>query len=197
MPKLTKNGSRISFLKTKQDFETPNMADFFKLVFMSGDLRVKFEKGVTDVIIIDVGFPLAKHFFKVNPLVIRDFFICVHQAYPVIVKEVHLINAPAFIYFVINFLKPFLGETLRQCIYVHRGVETLYEFVPRELLPEEYGGSCGKLEDLKMQTVKLLEEYTLWFKEIDQFKADESKRPKKEVVCKEITENEFTHLEID
>lgn len=28
-------------------------------------------------------------------------------------------------------------------------IDDLYEFVPREILPEEYGGNAGKLDDLK------------------------------------------------
>jgi len=35
-------------------------------------------------------------------------------------------------------------------------IETLYEFVPREMLPEEYGGNAGSLETLRTQTQKSL-----------------------------------------
>lgn len=36
------------------------------------------------------------------------------------------------------------------------GIETLYEHVPKELLPEEYGGLAGKLSDLKEEFMKFM-----------------------------------------
>lgn len=31
------------------------------------------------------------------------------------------------------------------------GIESLYEFIPQDMLPEEYGGTAGKLADFKAQ----------------------------------------------
>lgn len=38
-------------------------------------------------------------------------------------------------------------------------IESLYEFVPREMLPEEYGGGAGSLATLRAQTQKTLAEH--------------------------------------
>lgn len=37
-------------------------------------------------------------------------------------------------------------------------IDSLYAFVPREMLPEEYGGSAGSLATLRSQTQQLLAE---------------------------------------
>ncbi|KAJ3652298.1 hypothetical protein Zmor_018276 [Zophobas morio] len=174
LPDLTSDGKRISIARAaKYDFETPNIADMVKLIFMVGDLRLKLEEtGVFDVYIADFNFPLAKHFYKINPLVLKKMFMCVQEAFPVIIKEVHLINAPPFIEFVMNVIKPFFSLAARTHANVDSFSETLYEFVPKNILPEEYGGNAGKLSDLQDQWIRTLEEYSTWFEKEENIKAD-------------------------
>ncbi|XP_063924019.1 alpha-tocopherol transfer protein-like [Zophobas morio] len=183
LPDLTSDGKRISIGRTaKYDFETPNIADIVKLVFMAGDLRIKLEEIVVfDVYVVDLNFPLAKHFFKVNPLVLKNMFMCVQEAFPVIIKEVHLINAPFFSKFVINVIKAFLSPALSEVIHVHTSIETLYEFVPKNILPEEYGGNAGKLSDLYDQWIRTFEEHRSWFEKEENIKADLSIKAVKRV----------------
>lgn len=71
------------------------------------------------------------------------------EAYPVKLKEVHIINVSPLIDTVINWVKPFLKEKIRNRIHVHPdGLESLYKFVPREILPTEYGGDAGSLQEI-------------------------------------------------
>lgn len=36
------------------------------------------------------------------------------------------------------------------------GIESLYDYVPKEMLPDEYGGKAGKLTDLKEEFMQLV-----------------------------------------
>lgn len=64
-------------------------------------------------------------------------------------KEVHIINVSPLIDTVINWVKPFLKEKIRNRIHVHPdGLESLYKFVPREILPSEYGGDAGSIQEI-------------------------------------------------
>jgi hypothetical protein len=202
LPGLTPDFARVSVCRaSKQDFDTPNMADVIKVTFMIGDIRMGMEEtGVAyDIYIVDVGFPLAKHFFNVNPLVFKKMFVCIQEAYPVIIKQIHIVNASSFIYTAINTVKPFLGETLSKTIHVHMGVETLYDFVPKEILPEEYGGTAGKLVDFKRQWLKKLEESRAWFKQEESVKADETKRVQQDINYNAVfgMEGSFRKLSVD
>ncbi|XP_044260218.1 alpha-tocopherol transfer protein-like isoform X2 [Tribolium madens] len=174
LPHLTPDFSRVTIAKAaRQHFDTPTPSEFFKLVFMIGDLRLDMEElGVPyDVYILDAGFPWFGHFLKVSPFLFRKVFICIQEAYPVVIKQVHIVNANSFIDFAINTIKPFLNETLRNCIYVHRNVESLYDYVPRDILPEEYGGGGGKLTELKQSWIRELEKSTTWFEQQENIKA--------------------------
>jgi hypothetical protein len=64
------------------------------------------------------------------------------QAHPIRVRQIHIINCGAVIDKVMMLIKPFLSTRNYQMINCHTtGSETLFEFVPRELLPNELGES--------------------------------------------------------
>nr|CAD7412102.1 unnamed protein product [Timema cristinae] len=102
------------------------------------------------------------------------------EAYPVKLKEVHVVNVSPLVDTIINFAKPFLKEKIRNRIFCHPdGFESLYKYIPQEILPSEYGGYAGPIDVIHREWVKKLDSYTEWFKEQEDIKADESKRPGK------------------
>ncbi|KAJ3620314.1 hypothetical protein MTP99_004275 [Tenebrio molitor] len=180
MPGLTPDFRRVSVARALAiDFDTPDLNHFFKLVFMIGDVRIKTEDvGILgDIYVLDASVAVFKHFTKVSPMAIKKFFVCVQEAYPVKVKEVHIINATPFVDFVIKQVSFFLKEKIRRRIMVHPTVDSLLEFVPREMLPEEFGGTAGKMQKYSDQWIRMLQEYEPWFREQERVLADESKRP--------------------
>jgi len=51
-----------------------------------------------------------------------------------------------------------MNANVRNLLNFHApGTETLYEFVPLELLPKEYGGSAGNMKDIKSDYIKQIE----------------------------------------
>lgn len=50
----------------------------------------------------------------------------------------------------INLIFSFIDDLFQMHFHTNT-IEELYEFIPREILPEEYGGNAGKLDDLKEQ----------------------------------------------
>lgn len=61
-------------------------------------------------------------------------------------KEVHVVNVSPLIDTIIGWVKPFLKEKIKNRIYVHQDLESLHKYVPIDVLPEEYGGTAGKLQ---------------------------------------------------
>lgn len=130
-----------------KDIATPNVADIMKLVLMIGDIRLLEEQvGVAgDVYIFDASVATPGHFAKFTPAIVKKFLICVQEAYPVKLKEVHIVNVSPLVDTIINFVKPFLKEKIRQRIHFHSNVESLYKVVPKAMLPKEYGGDAGEI----------------------------------------------------
>lgn len=57
-------------------------------------------------------------------------------------------NAHPLVDTIYNWIKPLLKEKIRNRVHIHTdGLESLYKFVPKDILPEEYGGTAGKLQE--------------------------------------------------
>ncbi|KAK9872824.1 hypothetical protein WA026_019608 [Henosepilachna vigintioctopunctata] len=203
LPGLTPQGRRVTIIRgLDKNIETPNMADIMKISLMVGDIRLQIEKyGVSgDVYILDASVLTASHFAKAaNPILFKKFLICVQEAYPVKVKEVHVVNAIPLVDIVVNWVKPFVKEKLRNRVHIHSKLDSLYDFVPKDILPEEYGGTAGKMADFCNDWISKLEEFEPWFKAQENIKADESKRPGKPTNQNDLfgLDGSFRQLSID
>lgn len=151
LPGLTPNGRRVSVLRgDSKDVPTPDVANSMKIILMIGDLRLAFEElGVAgDIIIMDAAVATPAHFARFTPPLVKKFLICVQEAYPVKLKEIHIINVSPLVDTIVNFVKPFLKEKIRQRIHFHHDLDSLYKFVPKSVLPKEYGGDIGSIKDI-------------------------------------------------
>lgn len=210
LPGLTPNGRRVCVFRAAVDsadgIELPQVHNGMKVVMMIGDIRLKEEStGVAgDVYVLDASIAtptnFAQHFSKFTPALVKKFFVCVQEGYPVKVKEVHVVNASPLVDTIINFVKPFIKEKIRNRIHVHSdGYESLYKYIPKEMLPSEYGGGAGPIAKINEEWQKKMESYKEWFAEQENVKADESKRPGKPKTHDDLfgMEGSFRQLTID
>lgn len=202
LPGLTPDGKRVIVMTTPvKECDTNDIFEAMKMAMMIGDIRLEAEKtGVAgDVYILDASAATVSHFTKFTPSMVKKFLVCVQEAYPVKVKEVHVINVNPLVDTIVTWIKPLLKEKIRNRIHIHPNLETLFKFVPKEMLPEEFGGTAGKVEDFQAAWVKKLEEYGPWFKAQEDQIADESKRPGKPTNYDDLfgLDGSFKQLQID
>lgn len=74
------------------------------------------------------------------------------EAHPMRLINVHFINVPSFINQIMAIIRPFVRKEVEKLIRFHKaGADTLYEYVPKELLPAEYGGSTSTVEEIRKE----------------------------------------------
>lgn len=61
-------------------------------------------------------------------------------------------------------------------LFVHNSYESLYNYVPRQLLPMEYGGDGGTLESIINSWEKRIVSYKSYYNEEKNYGVDEGKR---------------------
>ncbi|XP_038213753.1 alpha-tocopherol transfer protein-like [Zerene cesonia] len=202
LPGLTPDGRRVTVCRgLDKNLDTNQINDAFKIALMIGDVRLREEKeGVGgDIYILDASIVTPSHLGKISPSAVKKFLICVQEAYPVKLKQVHVINTSPVIEKIVNFVKPFLKDKIKNRIHIHSDINELYNYVPKEMLPEEYGGNCGSLTDINEAWMNKLEEYTEWFKNEESVKANEALRPGKPTNYDELfgIDGSFRQLSID
>ncbi|KAG6449789.1 hypothetical protein O3G_MSEX006233 [Manduca sexta] len=202
LPGLTPNGRRVTICRgIHHNLDSQQIVDTLKLALMIGDIRLIEEKeGVAgDIYVLDAAILGPSLLTKLSATIIKKFMICVQEAYPIKLKEIHIINTSPIVERFVNFVKPFLKEKIRKRIFIHKEVKDLYKYIPREMLPEDYGGDCSTMEALHEQWTMKLQEYRDWFKRQESIKANEELRPGKPTNYDELfgIDGSFRQLTID
>lgn len=202
LPGLTSNGRRVTICRgLDKDIDADRLNNILKIALMIGDVRLKEElEGVGgDIYVLDASVVTPAHLAKISPSAIKKFLICVQEAYPIKLKEIHIVNTSAVVESLINFIKPFLKDKIKHRIFIHSNMNTLHEHVPKDMLPREYGGTGCSLDEVNQGWMKKLADYADWFKEQENVKANESLRPGKPTNYDELfgIDGSFRQLSID
>ncbi|XP_050353390.1 alpha-tocopherol transfer protein-like [Nymphalis io] len=202
LPGVTPKGRRVTICRgLYPTLDSQQITDTLKLALMIGDVRLVEEVvGVAgDIYVLDGAVLGPSLLARLSPSIIKKFMICVQEAYPVKLKEVHIINTSPVVERFVNLVKPFLKEKIRKRIFIHKEVKDLYKYVPQEMLPKEYGGQCGTMDELQERWTQKLIEYRDWFKLQDALIANESLRPGKPTNYDELfgIDGSFRQLAID
>ncbi|KAH8287669.1 hypothetical protein KR054_011340 [Drosophila jambulina] len=176
LPGLTPEGNKLLFFRmADQDPSTRNSVEESKIFFMLSDARftrpdVEVDPGKEyvlneadiasgDVQIVDIEGYTLRHLAYISIFVLRVYMKFLQEAYPCRLKAMHVINCPSFLDKLVSMMSPFLREEVRNMIKYHtEGLESLYEEVPRDMLPEEYGGKAGTMEQLKARSIESIRE---------------------------------------
>ncbi|KAF2887184.1 hypothetical protein ILUMI_18989, partial [Ignelater luminosus] len=95
------------------------------------------------------GFSLG--FVKqLTPALCKKAVMVVQNAYPYRLKGAYCLYTPAAYEIFLNMFTPFFGKKLKSRFRVFRedATERLYEYIPRRVFPEEYGGEAGPISKL-------------------------------------------------
>lgn len=111
-----------------------------------------------DIPIFDMSGFSYRHLTKLSLSTLRCYMKFTQEAFPVRLKQIHLINCSPVLSKVLMVLKPFMKTSVSKMLNFHLpNTTTLYDFIPRELLPNEYNGNAGSMDDIKQNFVKRLE----------------------------------------
>ncbi|CAN8026931.1 unnamed protein product, partial [Ixodes persulcatus] len=81
--------------------------------------------------------------------------------YPIRLKAIYIINNPPIFEVIYSIVKLFLKQKLVDRIhFIGRDYEKLHELIPREQLPEEYGGTLSNCDhDAFERGLRSMEEF--------------------------------------
>lgn len=162
------------------DFEEFDMETAVKLMLMVADISLKDDDSFSicgGIIVIDAAGLAMQHILE-GTSVAKKFYSCLKTAYSLEPQSVHVLNAPPFVLSVFNAYKSMLSaeKIAKLHIYDDDNIDELKESIPSSILPEEYGGSCGSVQDLAAEIKKKVESHKDWYLDDAQYCTDETKR---------------------
>nr|XP_046483453.1 retinol-binding protein pinta-like isoform X1 [Neodiprion pinetum] len=149
--------------------------------------------------ILDLTGSKFEHVGQFTPATVKKAVTCFQDAYPLRTKSMHFINLPPSFDMVFNIFKLFLKEKLKNRILIHSDQNTLYEHIPKEILPSDLNGNGPSIAELTAEWKQKVQDKRDWFLEDAQFCVDESKRAGKPVSGADLfgVDGSFKKLSID
>ncbi|RVE51216.1 hypothetical protein evm_004181 [Chilo suppressalis] len=150
--------------------------------------------------ILDLEDVTMGHFFQMTPLTMKKMVVSGQDALPIRMKGTHYLNTPTGFETVFNATKTLLNEKNRNRIFVHnRNYEDMYKYIPKEILPKEYGGYGGTIQEIIDYWEGKIKEYGWWLEEDLQYGTDETLRPGEPKTAADMfgVDGSFRQLEFD
>lgn len=168
LPQLTKEKYRITIGGIRDsDASKFDYVNCIKMALMLFDVR--FSEYDTDgeisegeISIMDMNSMGWRHFMKaVSHLITAKFYTkFIEDATPMKIVQAHIINPSNVVYKMFTLFKTFIKQETLDVFHIHTSMESLYEHVPRELLPVEWGGSKEiTIQGVREEWLKKMEDY--------------------------------------
>ncbi|CAO1416038.1 unnamed protein product [Diamesa tonsa] len=111
-----------------------------------------------DIPIYDMSGYSLKHLTKITLSTMRSYMKFTQEAMPVKLKQIHLINVSPLTNKFLTLARPFINSEVREMLKLHApNSTTLFDYIPQDILPEEYGGKGGTLADMKTKWIEEIE----------------------------------------
>ncbi|XP_039291894.1 clavesin-1 [Nilaparvata lugens] len=178
------------------DLKKFKFASAGKLNIMTSDVLQLNEGTIPGVVYVyDVKNMGLSHLLSTPIKVLRHYVIYGQESSPFPVKAIHFINTNPVMDKLINLVKPLIKSHVWKIQFFHSNMETLYQHIPKEVIPEEYGGNAPHTSELAEKNLEEMRKYREWFLEEETIRVDESKRIDKKK--SEQLANNFKKMELD
>ncbi|KAI5641591.1 CRAL/TRIO domain-containing protein [Phthorimaea operculella] len=180
-----------------------HLADIIKVALMVTEILMLEDDNLTimgeDIIVDmkDLGMSVLTQW---TPALAKKAITCFEKALPVRIKGNHILNTPPGFETAFTIFKTFLGEKMKKRVHVHnQNYNNLHKVVPKSVLPVEYEGDDGSIEELRDYWKEKVENYREWFIKEEEARSDESKRPGTPKNSSNLfgVEGSFRKLEVD
>ncbi|KAK3909362.1 Alpha-tocopherol transfer protein-like, partial [Frankliniella fusca] len=140
--------------------------DYVKMLLLVADVRLVSETNIPagDVPVFDLKDVSLRHLARVVLPSLRKYMQYFQEAHPVKLKHIHIINMPPIMDKIMTLIKPLTRREVSSMIHYHPpGDPAFHDFVPKELMPKEYGGDQPSCAELKGQGTTYRDERSIEF----------------------------------
>lgn len=202
LPKATPDGHKVIFCRNVNP--DPSLfvhCEATKVFLMVTDLWLLSEGTAPGhVIVFDMEGATLGHLARMGIVTFKKFFYYLQEALPFRLKGLHFINVVPFMDKLMAMMKPFMKKEVLDVLHIHAdGLDSLEKFVPRYVLPEEYGGDAPSFISMHELTLPRLLANREYFAAEEKRVVQETRRPGKACNAGDLfgVEGSFKKLDID
>ncbi|XP_041971676.1 uncharacterized protein LOC121727757 isoform X1 [Aricia agestis] len=149
LPKMTSEHERVYLLRNDAKKFEHGLLHYYKYVIALAEYEMAhdYNNGVIaifDYMDVDM-FVLMKH---TNIVEMHLALMIMTEGFGMRVKGLHILSKNKGIGVVVKIFKRVLSKKLANRLQVHKSFDTLYDYVPKDVLPVEYGGPEKSLRTL-------------------------------------------------
>ncbi|CAK1590212.1 unnamed protein product [Parnassius mnemosyne] len=177
LPKKTSINHRVSIFRLQRPFDFI-AADVMKMAFMLLEYRILNDISLGEQWIFDLTNLSFQNSVQMTPVLITKLIYYIRFYFGSKIKGIHIVNMPAFVAPLLNIVKKIMKPKVAKRIYVYNNFDQIYEILPKNILPKEYGGdelSCQEIADEWRNAIQT-DAWRTYFSEQDKLISDESKR---------------------
>ncbi|XP_070491079.1 uncharacterized protein [Chironomus tepperi] len=157
------------------------LEDIMKCFTLIGDLLHEEDDQMIisgQINVVDLKHASIAHFTAFTPQMMKKMTVMMQDASPFRLKAIHYINVPSFFEKMFAVFKQFLNEKTKSRIHIHGSdLESLYKFIPKHILPKEYGGDGDTVDNImKYWEDKIYANRQLLVDQTTKYGVDEKKR---------------------
>jgi len=177
LPKRDQHGRRVIFSRAAAFDPTKyTTSDMMRAHVMTFETLLNDEenqvRGFTYV--FDEKAVSWSHLSIWTPSEVSKAFSCCERALPMRHRDINFLNLPWTMSLIFQFAKSLLSEKIRSRFKTHSGEESLRKSVSPAVLPAEYGGRGGTVEEAIASWREELEESRAALLQLDQLRVDSS-----------------------
>ncbi|CAG9832594.1 unnamed protein product [Diabrotica balteata] len=177
LPTLTPNLQRVIVAKINGNPEKLDGDQPILVMTHLNEVKIWEDLSLGDIYVMDYKNVKLGHVAKATPQLFKKLdFIC-EEVWNNQIKEMHIINASSAADTVITVMRKYLYRRLREKVFVHTSLSDLYKYIPREILPEDYGGDEKPMNELKDLYYKTLQKHKPRFEKLENMVVQENRRP--------------------
>ncbi|XP_023953110.1 alpha-tocopherol transfer protein-like [Bicyclus anynana] len=202
LPKLTEDHYRVNVIKFFNVAWEPNKSiNFYRHNVILAEYVKAHDYLSGFVMIIDCTESNLMNLLKnINPVQLRQALSIFIQGFGMRIKGIHIISKSGLVDGLVTLLKQVVSAKVGDRINVHKTFEELHKFIPKAILPKDYGGEERSMKTLQELWLNVLssEEHLRYLEDINSATTNESCR-QKDQFCEQYAgmPGTFRYLSVD